>query len=253
MNFHIRIPSNEDILNAMLHFCFEKEIPGDVSSLKVVEISSGKTVVGNRPQKKDSKCVLLQLAGMINATQQKGMAEIPISLKIYMRGTKGSKQNKLWFYWNGELSELKEIIVFSKETRPILPFIGLRPRKQQRKMKRREVQVQDNLSAKRGCSRKSLIVNFASLGYANIIAPTIFDAGQCVGQCQYPLGSMSNPTQHSLIQQLLHSLYGDKIAKSTCCAPRRFLPLTTMIDDEYSGSVAIRSLENMIVADCGCV
>eukprot|EP00794_Sanderia_malayensis_P002982 gene2982-3438_t len=108
-------------------------------------------------------------------------------------------------------------------------------------------------SANGGCKTGSLYVNFAGLGYRNILAPTIFDAKQCIGVCRYPLGKMSNPTQHSMIQQLLFSLYGEKVAKSTCCAPRKFAPLTIMLNDTYSKGIVIRSLDDMVVAECGCI
>lgn len=252
MDFDVRIPKGEKILYAILHFCVQHRIPKEVSALKVTDILTGKTITKTSPELRYGRCFRNRVTNMLIARRKPSAEEIPMIVQISMRGQLG----KLWFNWNAELSDLKEMIVFSKEVQPASPLLGLSLKVNSRVIKRREVVEKSTVegrSMKKGCNRESLIVNFESLGYRNIIAPTIFDAGQCVGKCKYPLGKLSNPTQHSLIQQLLHSLYGNSIAKSTCCAPRGFLPLTTMIEDKYSGGVAIRSLEDIIVSDCGCV
>lgn len=237
----------------MLHFCVQHRIPNEVSKLKVMDVVTGRSIVQTNVGQENDRCLRIQITTIIKQRTEPTLKSMPIKIQVRMRGKIGLGKSRLPFYWKAELSDLQEIIIFSKAVKPISFLAALQLSSKHKVIKRRSLVVKKTPKTKKGCSRGSLIVNFASLGYENIIAPTIFDAGQCMGECTYPLGSMSNPTQHSLIQQLLHSLYGNRIAKSTCCAPRGFLPLTTMIDDKYSGGVAIRSLEDMIVSNCGCV
>ena len=237
----------------MLHFCVQPRIPQDIFILKTKDMMTGRTVITVGSQLKHMKCLKVEVTSIIKERRKSKITKIPISLKLSIKAYNRLQNRTSWLYWNSRLSQLKEIIVFSKKAKAVPSFLGLHTKEQLRRVKRRDSSEENNVTGKKGCYKKKLIVNFASLGYSNIIAPTIFDAGQCIGQCKYPLGKTSNPTQHSLIQQLLHSLYGERVAKSTCCSPRGFRPLTTMIDDKYSGRIAIKSLENMIVSECGCV
>ena len=253
LNSHLRIPLNEDILYVILHFCLRHRTLYKISLLKVTDTTTGKTVTQVGSQLKYGRCLEVEMTEIIKARRMPETMEILISLKVRIKGGEGLQSRELWSYWNGTFSQENEIVVFSRTAEALPPITRRHAKELSRTVKKRGVVGRKDASLTKGCYKKSMIVNFASLGYSNIIAPTIFDAGQCIGQCQYPLGRMSNPTQHSLIQQLLHSLYGDRVAKSTCCSPRGFLPLTAMINDKYSGRAAIRTLEDMIVSECGCV
>ena len=253
LDLKLRVPPNEVILYAMLRLCIHQRIPDEVLLLKVTDMKTERMVTKAFPQMMHGRCLEIQVTKIIKSRRKPNVAEISVSLKLNVKVYNGLQSDRYWLYRNTKSDLMNEVIVFSKRSEKLWFSHALHEEEFHEKELHEEDQSRSMKREINGCYRKKMIVNFATLGYSDIIAPTIFDAGQCVGRCKYPLGRLSYPTQHSIIQQLLHSLYGDRIAKSTCCSPRKFLPLTTLINDKYSGRVAIRSLEDMIVSGCRCV
>ena len=253
LDLKLRVPPNEVILYAMLRLCIHQRIPDEVLLLKVTDMKTERMVTKAFPQMMHGRCLEIQVTKIIKSRRKPNVAEISVSLKLNVKVYNGLQSDRYWLYRNTKSDLMNEAIVFSKRSEKLRFSHALHEEEFHEKELHEEDQSRSMKKEINGCYRKKMIVNFATLGYSDIIAPTIFDAGQCVGRCKYPLGRLSYPTQHSIIQQLLHSLYGDRIAKSTCCSPRKFLPLTTLINDKYSGRVAIRSLEDMIVSGCRCV
>eukprot|EP00795_Rhopilema_esculentum_P014423 gene14423-5479_t len=248
LKFNIHIPKREKILHAMLHFCLKRETLKNISSIEFTNVRSDKTMRLTKTEFGTSRCQLFPVTPLLRRKSSVNTFSLVLRMVLI---SQRDEESQVKASWRRKVSSPVEIVIFSSEKYPVSPFLRFRLPTNQQELTKRDADNHKKLT-KRGCHRKSLIVNFVGLGYKDMVAPTIFDIKQCNGACRYPLGSMSNPTQHSLIQQLLHSLYGKRVAKSTCCSPRSYVPLTTMIKDSYSGRIAIRSLENMIVAECGC-
>ncbi|OON19241.1 transforming growth factor beta like domain protein, partial [Opisthorchis viverrini] len=103
------------------------------------------------------------------------------------------------------------------------------------------------------CSIHSMPVNFEKIGWTDwIIAPSEYDARMCVGQCPFPLGQTFHPTNHAVIQLLVHHLKPNGLSvRRPCCVPRKMDPLHILYyDDEHN--VILKQMEDMIVNTCGC-
>ena len=272
VQFRIRIPKAEKILFAMLHLCMKSNLFKGKPSLKVEDARSGMVVERKGNTYKNGQCFKVPITAIIKKDKNASSTDVNLILFVSIIDQLSTLLRHSRIQRSRVDNIRPEVVVFSSSNKPEASPLDFKVLPNSRPNIRNDFQerngyrwqtdhetkrgLKENVNSaitKKGCFRRSLIVNFAGLGYKDIIAPTIFDAKQCIGVCKYPLGKMANPSQHSLIQQLLHSLYGTRVAKSTCCAAKRFVPLTTMIKDTYSGGFAIRSLEDMIVAECGCV
>ncbi|CAL8094213.1 unnamed protein product [Calicophoron daubneyi] len=104
------------------------------------------------------------------------------------------------------------------------------------------------------CSRRSMMVDFAQLGWNQwIISPTRYDAHMCVGKCPFPLGQAFYPTNHAVVQMLMHQLSSQNqppIARP-CCVPKKLSPLNVLYYDEQS-RVVLKAYDDMVVETCGC-
>ncbi|GAA53092.1 bone morphogenetic protein 5/6/7/8 [Clonorchis sinensis] len=103
------------------------------------------------------------------------------------------------------------------------------------------------------CSIHSMPVNFEKIGWTHwVIAPSEYDARMCVGQCPFPLGQTFHPTNHAVIQLLVHHLKPNGLSvRRPCCVPRKMDPLHILYyDDEHN--VILKQMEDMIVNTCGC-
>ncbi|XP_028651468.2 growth/differentiation factor 2-like [Erpetoichthys calabaricus] len=102
------------------------------------------------------------------------------------------------------------------------------------------------------CRRTPLHVNFKDIGWDSwIIAPKEYDAFECRGICHVPMTDDVTPTNHAMIQSLLHIKYPKKVQK-VCCVPTKLDPISLLYRDE-SGTVTLKNAyEGMKVAACGC-
>ncbi len=65
-------------------------------------------------------------------------------------------------------------------------------------------------------------VNFESLGWDWIMAPSKYSMNLCQGECNsMPLAQHMNASNHAVIQNLYHSILPDKIPPP-CCVPIEF-------------------------------
>lgn len=249
----MRMPEDDKIVHAMLHFCAQHRIPSTVASLKVTDVVTGISIAKRIPEVKSDRCFKIPVTGMLKARRRQNQTAIPMTIQVSMRGKSNSAKHISRLYWNAERSVLKEVIIFSKEANAKSRLADFQLNKKHKAIKRRSLVEDKARKPKEKCSRSSLMVTFSSIGYSNVIAPPSFDAGQCIGECKYPLGDEFNPTQHAVLQQLMRSQYGSKIAKSPCCAPRRLIPLTVIFRDKLSDGVALRSFKDVVVSKCGCL
>lgn len=101
------------------------------------------------------------------------------------------------------------------------------------------------------CTKTSLIVNFKDIGWDSIIIfPPSYDAGQCVGNCYYPLTDNLTPTKHAIVQSLMH-LKKPKDAGNACCVPTKLEGLH-VVYRENKQTIIKKNYEDMKVVECGC-
>lgn len=101
------------------------------------------------------------------------------------------------------------------------------------------------------CDRHPLYIGFHDLKWSNwILAPDGYKASYCGGECNFPLHSSMNASNHAIIQTLVHLLTPDSIPEP-CCAPISLDSLRVLFLDEKN-NVVMKNYSNMKVKDCGC-
>ncbi|XP_019532466.3 protein 60A [Aedes albopictus] len=104
----------------------------------------------------------------------------------------------------------------------------------------------------KSCQIHTLYVSFRELNWQDwIIAPDGFGAFFCHGECNFPLKSHMNATNHALIQTLVHLMHPGSVPKP-CCAPTKLTPISVLyhIDD---ANINLKKYKNMVVKSCGCL
>ncbi|XP_031634913.1 uncharacterized protein LOC116348153 [Contarinia nasturtii] len=91
------------------------------------------------------------------------------------------------------------------------------------------------------CCRYPLRVDFRKFGWDWIIAPDIYEAYYCAGEC--PIGFLPKHP-HTYIYSLSSSF-------QTCCSPRKLSPLSLLYFDDNK-NVVHSIIPNMAVEKCGC-
>ncbi|XP_056386216.1 dorsalin-1-like [Hyla sarda] len=101
------------------------------------------------------------------------------------------------------------------------------------------------------CTKASLMVNFKDIGWDSIIIfPPSYDAGQCVGNCYYPLTDNLTPTKHAIVQSLMH-MKKPKDVGNVCCVPTK-LESVQVVYRENRQTYIKKNYEDMKVVECGC-
>ncbi|KAA0187981.1 Bone morphogenetic protein 3B [Fasciolopsis buskii] len=110
----------------------------------------------------------------------------------------------------------------------------------------------------RMCSMQSMFVDFAQIGWNRwIISPTHYDARMCTGQCPFPLGQAFHPSNHAVVQMLMHHLNPSPTGPGTvrihrpCCVPQKLAALHVLYHDQ-NNQVILKVYDDMIVESCGC-
>ncbi|KAL1237039.1 Bone morphogenetic protein [Trichinella spiralis] len=103
------------------------------------------------------------------------------------------------------------------------------------------------------CQKHNLIVDFRDIGWQErIIAPKSFEAHYCAGSCQFPLNWESNPSNHAIIQNIIHTIGFQPKVPQVCCSPDKMDSLTLLYFDEDQ-NVVLKTYPKMTVMSCGCV
>ncbi|XP_075698360.1 dorsalin-1-like [Rhinoderma darwinii] len=101
------------------------------------------------------------------------------------------------------------------------------------------------------CTKASLTVNFKDIGWDSmIIFPPSYDAGQCVGNCYYPLTDNLTPTKHAIVQSLMH-IKKPKNVGNACCVPTKLESLH-VVYRENQQTILQKNYQDMKVVECGC-
>lgn len=113
------------------------------------------------------------------------------------------------------------------------------------------------------CRRRPLYVDFALIAYDRwVVAPPGYEAYQCIGKCFLPFADHLNPTQHAIVQTLMHGalqhlqangeLDSNKVVGRACCVPTRLGPTSLLYLDNRDALTYEYDYEDMVVVECGC-
>lgn len=101
------------------------------------------------------------------------------------------------------------------------------------------------------CARHKLFVKFRELNWDKwIIAPRGFSAFYCMGTCPEIIDKAYNPSNHAIIQSLLHHRHNKNIP-AACCVPTSLHSMSLMYF-ELDGSIVLREYSGMVASTCGC-
>lgn len=101
------------------------------------------------------------------------------------------------------------------------------------------------------CAKHSLHVSFKALNWGDwIVTPDSYTAAFCDGQCNFPIPSNLEPTNHAILQNLMHLMSPNSIPKP-CCAPKELSPIMVLYFDDDS-NVVLKKFKNMVVTKCSC-
>ena len=117
-----------------------------------------------------------------------------------------------------------------------------------RNMKRRTRRSEQEVNI---CRRRRLAVRFRDLKWNGwIIAPTRFGFHYCDGSCPGTLSQDSNPTNHAIMQNILHHRFGKKVPAATC-VPTELHSMSLLYYDE-DNTIVLRDVPGMVASNCGC-
>uniref|UniRef100_A0A8R1XXE4 TGF_BETA_2 domain-containing protein n=1 Tax=Onchocerca volvulus TaxID=6282 RepID=A0A8R1XXE4_ONCVO len=103
------------------------------------------------------------------------------------------------------------------------------------------------------CKTEKLNVRFRDIGWEHwIIAPTSFEAHYCSGTCPFPLKKEVNPSNHAIVQSVIHRLGLNPYVPDVCCAPDKMDSLTLLYYDEMD-NVVLKNYPRMTVTSCACL
>ena len=101
------------------------------------------------------------------------------------------------------------------------------------------------------CRKRRLAVRFRDLKWNGwIIAPTRFGFHYCDGSCLGTLSQDSNPTNHAIMQNILHHRLGKKVPAATC-VPTELHSMSLLYYDE-DNTIVLRDVPGMVASNCGC-
>lgn len=103
----------------------------------------------------------------------------------------------------------------------------------------------------KNCQIQTLYISFKDLKWQDwIIAPVGYGAFFCSGECNFPLNTHMNATNHAIIQTLVHLQNPSKVPRP-CCAPIKLSPISVIffLDETH---VNLKKYKNMVVTSCGC-
>ncbi|KAJ8705253.1 hypothetical protein PYW07_011080 [Mythimna separata] len=133
----------------------------------------------------------------------------------------------------------------SESNNALMPYIEVSLRDNSHKRTRRTIGMDCTENSKEArCCRYPLVVNFEEFGWDWIIAPKIYDANYCSGECPYSF-LQKYPHTH-----LVH-LAAPQGSGGPCCAPRRMSSITMLyFDHDYN--IIYGTIPGMVVESCGC-
>lgn len=99
------------------------------------------------------------------------------------------------------------------------------------------------------CRRRWVYVQFKKLKWNWIIAPSGYSANYCEGICSSVLDMHVEPTNHAILQNILHRM--DSRIPSPSCAPTKLHGISVLYKTS-DRSIALTEYGGMVVSTCGC-
>lgn len=99
------------------------------------------------------------------------------------------------------------------------------------------------------CRRRWVYVQFRKLKWNWIIAPSGYSANYCEGICPDFLDMQMEPTNHAILQSILHRL--DSRIPAPLCAPTKLHGISVLYKTSDK-SIALTEYGGMVVSSCGC-
>lgn len=100
------------------------------------------------------------------------------------------------------------------------------------------------------CKRRWAYVQFKTLKWNWIIAPSGYTANYCEGVCPHVLDMHLEPTNHAILQSILHRMDGR--IPSPLCAPTKLHGISVLYKTS-DRSIALTEYGGMVVSSCGCL
>lgn len=103
------------------------------------------------------------------------------------------------------------------------------------------------------CRRRPMTVNFADIQWDSwILAPSSYEAYECVGKCHFPVNERLSPSKHAIIQSRLHLTMPKEYPRESCCVPTKLDSISILYYDEYGVLTYKPKYDGMVVTECGC-
>ncbi|XP_068739949.1 protein dbl-1-like [Montipora capricornis] len=101
------------------------------------------------------------------------------------------------------------------------------------------------------CRKRRHTVRFRDLKWNGwIIAPTRFGFHYCQGDCPGTLSQECNPSNHAILQNILHHRLSRKIPAATC-VPTELHSMSLLYYDT-DNTIVLREVPGMVASNCGC-
>ena len=105
---------------------------------------------------------------------------------------------------------------------------------------------------RRSCSKHEMYVDFEEIGWSGwIISPKGYNAYHCKGECPFPLGQGSHPTNHATVQSIVSALRIGRNVGAPCCVPNKLYSISLLYFDDDE-NVILKQYDDMVAASCGC-
>lgn len=102
------------------------------------------------------------------------------------------------------------------------------------------------------CRRRSLRVSFKDINWKSwIIAPRGYIANYCDGRCPMVLDQHYRPSNHAILQNILHHRVNRKIPCASC-VPTKLHSISVLFYNDDK-TISLREFDNMVVSTCGCL
>lgn len=211
-----------------------------------------------------------------------GWLEINVT-RSFIRWIKKPNENKGLYVSVGEKSKLNDVGIkpksiglvteFPSENQPFLVGFLKSPQKVQMKrrkhispiLKREKRSSYSSMMTKKKhdffmeasegqstCRIHTLYINFRDLQWHDwIIAPDGYAAYFCAGDCNFPLNSHMNSTNHAIVQSLVHLMNPARYPKP-CCTPTKLNPISVLYSMN-DNNISLKKYKRMVVKSCGCL
>ena len=100
------------------------------------------------------------------------------------------------------------------------------------------------------CKKRNFVVELRKLGWEKwIVSPRTYNAHYCSGSCPAILHDFYNPSNHAILQSLLHHRVDSSIPCASC-VPTRLHSISVLYRNDKI--IELKTMGSMVVSTCGC-